>query len=93
MEERKTRVTVSFDITLEEHYDLVEKIFDLDKNFKLNQKKALCWAVKNNNAKTVKLLIKAGADVTACNNYAIRFASENGHTEVVKLLIEAGATF
>lgn len=39
MEERKTRVTVSFDITLEEHYDLVEKIFDLDKNFKLNQKK------------------------------------------------------
>ena len=106
MEERKTRVTVSFDITLEEHYDLVEKIFDLDKNFKLNQKEAFDWAVENNDteliklliqsgidgyAKIVKLLIEAGADVTANDNYAIRYASANGHTEVVKLLIEAGA--
>lgn len=91
MEERKTRVTVSFDITLEENYDLLKKIFDLDKNFKLNQEKALCWAVKNNNTKLVSLLIQAGADVTADDNYAIRFASANGHAEVVKILIEAGA--
>ena len=37
------------------------------------------------------MLIEAGADVTADDNSAIRWASRNGHTEVVKLLIEAGA--
>ena len=91
MEERKTTVTVSFDITLEDQYDLLKKFFDLDKNFKLNQQEALCWAVENNNAKLASLLIQSGADVTVDDNYAIRYASENGHTEVVKLLIEAGA--
>ena len=106
MQERKTLVTVSFNITLEENYDLLKKISDLDKNFKLNQEEALFWAVKNNdaelislliqagaakNTEVVKLLIEAGADVTACNNAAIRIAAANGHTEVVKLLIEAGA--
>ena len=83
MEKRKTTVTVTFDITLEENYDLLKKIFDLDKNFKLNQEEALYWAIKNNNIKVVKLLIEAGADVTADDNYAIRWASENGHVEVV----------
>ena len=39
MGKRKTTVTVSFDITLEDHYDLLKKFFDLDKNFKLNQEK------------------------------------------------------
>ena len=68
-----------------------KKIFDLDKNFKLNQEEALFWAVKNNDAELVSLLIQAGADVTACVNYAIKFASENGHTKVVKLLIDEGA--
>lgn len=89
MEKRKTTVTVTFDITLEENYDLLKKIFDLDKNFKLNQEEALYWAVENNNIKVVKLLIEAGADVTVDDNYAIRCASRKDHTKVVKLLKEA----
>ena len=93
MGERKKRVIVSFDITLEENYDLLKKIFDLDKNFKLNQKKAFDWAVENNDVELVNLLIQAGADVTADDNYAIRYASESRYctTEMVKLLIQAGA--
>lgn len=86
MEERKTRVTVSFDITLEENYDLLKKIFDLDKDFKLNQKKALFWAVENNNIELVRLLIQAGADVTADDNRAIQLATMNKHIEIIKLL-------
>ena len=39
----------------------------------------------------VKLLIEAGADVTANDNYAIQVSTENGHEKIVKLLIEAGA--
>jgi len=34
----------------------------------------------------VKLLLQHGADPTAGNNAAIRYASKNGHREVVKLL-------
>ena len=39
----------------------------------------------------VKILIKAGADVTFNLNYAIGYASENGYFEIVELLIEHGA--
>ena len=88
---KRTLVEVSFKLALEENYDLLKKIFDLDKNFKLNQKKALCWAVENNNVELVNLLIQEGIDVTADDNNAIQWASLSGHTEVVKLLIEEGA--
>ena len=37
----------------------------------------------------MKMLIEAGADVKADDNYPMRAASENGHTEVVELLKEA----
>ncbi len=40
----------------------------------------------------VKFLIEHGADVTANNNYAVRWAARNGKTEMVRLLIENGAT-
>lgn len=86
MEERKTRVTVSFDITLEENYELLKKVFALDKNFKLNQEEALFWAVENNNIELVRLLIQAGADVTADDNRAIQLATMNKHIEIIKLL-------
>jgi len=42
----------------------------------------------------VKLLLKAGADVDAKDNYgwtALKCASNNGHIEVVELLLEARA--
>jgi hypothetical protein len=35
--------------------------------------------------------LKAGADVHADNDWALRWASNYGHTEVVKLLLDAGA--
>lgn len=36
-------------------------------------------------------MISLGADVTAYNNFAVRWASRNGHLKVVECLIEAGA--
>ena len=39
----------------------------------------------------VKLLIDAGADVHAENDFALREASYCGRTQVVKLLLDAGA--
>ena len=43
----------------------------------------------DSNVETTQVTIDAGADVTAVDNYAIRYAAKNGHTEVVKMLIEA----
>jgi hypothetical protein len=40
------------------------------------------------NTDTVLVLLEAGVDPTAKDNYAIQYASENGHLEVVKLLLE-----
>ena len=45
-------------------------------------------------AETLKLttaLLKAGADVHTCNDYAFRWAVEKGRTEIVKILLKAGA--
>ena len=39
----------------------------------------------------VEYLHKNGADITADNNYAVKWASANGHLEVVKYLHENGA--
>ena len=52
---------------------------------------ALSMVSFHGHAEVVKLLIKAGADVTAKDNDPICLAIENGHAEVVKLLIKAGA--
>jgi ankyrin repeat protein len=43
------------------------------------------------NTKTVKALLKAGADVHAEGDLALRVASQRGHTETVKALIDEGA--
>ena len=91
MGERKNLVEVSFKLSLEEHYDLLKEIYNIDKNCKLNETEAFEWALKNNNVELASRLIQSGADVTAVDNYAIRYAAKNGHTEVVKMLIEAGA--
>ena len=47
---------------------------------------ALRCASKNGYYKTVKLLLKYGADVHAINDYALQKAFENGHDKITKLL-------
>ena len=42
-------------------------------------------------AETWMYLYENGADITADDNYAVRWAAENGHLEVVKYLHENGA--
>ena len=52
---------------------------------------ALLGVVEQGNKELVKMLIKAGADVNACNaqgSTALTYAVINGHTEIVKLLLE-----
>ena len=39
----------------------------------------------------IEMLVKAGANVHADNDAALRWSANNGHLEVVKALIEAGA--
>ena len=40
----------------------------------------------------VQAMIDSDADITADNNFAVRWAARNGHTEMVKFLLENGAT-
>src|SRR5580692_36275 len=51
----------------------------LGKRYELSQKE------------TFQLLIEAGADVHANNDYAFKWSAERGHLEVIRLLIKAGA--
>ena len=39
----------------------------------------------------VKFLIGLGANVHACNDYAIQFSAKKGHLPVVEYLVESGA--
>lgn len=55
------------------------------------KEKVLRCAAENGHLEIVKLLLEAGADVHAEDNYALRWAATNGHTEIVRLLLEAGA--
>lgn len=43
------------------------------------------------NPKTWNWMVEQGIDITASDNYAIRWASENGHLAVVELLLKHGA--
>jgi hypothetical protein len=56
---------------------------------KLNQQlgQAAYWG----NIARVKAALKAGADVHAGNDYALRRASENGHAGTVRILLDVGA--
>ena len=55
---------------------------------------ALHWAVYQDDAETVELLIRAGADVKAANRYGVTplsLACTNGNGSIVRLLLNAGA--
>ena len=52
---------------------------------------SLIEAVKRNDVKEVKQLLTNGANVHACDDYALRWASYDGHAEMVSLLLNAGA--
>jgi ankyrin repeat protein len=54
---------------------------------------ALHWAVRQNDAATTDLLIKAGADVKAANRYGltpIQLAATNGNADIMEKLLSAG---
>ena len=55
---------------------------------------ALHWAAYHDDAETVALLVRAGANVNAVNRYGVpplAQACTNGNAAIVKLLLEAGA--
>ena len=54
----------------------------------------LQWAAYRGDTKEVERLIRAGADVSAANNYgasAMSIAAEAGNTDIIRLLLKAGA--
>jgi ankyrin repeat protein len=51
----------------------------------------LRWASRYGHVEIVKLLLSAGADAHAKNDYALQWASRYGLVEIVKLLLSAGA--
>jgi ankyrin repeat protein len=54
----------------------------------------LHWAVQRDDAPTVEMLLRAGANVKAANRYGVQplaIASANGHAGILTLLLDAGA--
>jgi ankyrin repeat protein len=49
------------------------------------------FSAKNGYLEAVKYLASVGADITAKDNYAVRWAAYNGHLETVKYLVSLGA--
>jgi len=57
---------------------------------------ALHWAIYLDDLETVKLLVGAGADVNARNQYDVKplsLACTNGNAAMVELLLKSGADF
>ena len=59
--------------------------------FQKTLNRRLLKASQNGDTEDVQILLEAGANVHAEDNFALLCASANGHTEIVKLLLEAGA--
>ena len=54
----------------------------------LNPNDLLMKSINNNYLNGVKLALEKGADLSANDNYAIKYASLDGYTEIVKLLLQ-----
>lgn len=67
--------------------NLIQDSVDVDKK----RNRVLLYAVRNNNVRIVKLLLKYGADATTNDNIALSYAVRNNNAEIVELLLEAGA--
>lgn len=75
--------------TIIKYYEDNKQLINANINFRhLKHYTLLDLASIHNHTKFVKLLIKAGADVTHHN--PIHMVSMRGHTEVVKLLVNTG---
>jgi hypothetical protein len=55
------------------------------------REESLVLASEKGYIRTVRWLMRGGADIHTENNKALRFASKNGHLEVVQFLVEGGA--
>lgn len=67
---------------------------ELDYNYVIKDMTPLMVASMLGDVESVKLLIKAGADVNyqyQCGKTSLMYAAEEGHGDVVGILIEAGA--
>lgn len=77
-------------MTPEEQKELDNYLINADKRGKA-EARPLRWAAGHGHTETVKLLLAAGANVHADNDWALRMASNCGHTDTVKVLLVAGA--
>ena len=53
--------------------------------------RAFVCCCKNGELLGVKYLVSSGANITADDNLAVRYASKNGHLDTVKYLVSLGA--
>jgi hypothetical protein len=72
---------------------VVELLHNPPEDYIISESKRKEWEgwLLGQTPKLTQALLKAGADVYACDNRALRWAAENGHTEIVKLLLKSEA--
>ena len=74
---------------------VIYKTFIIQRGKKMSNilygKTVLRWASEYGHSEIVKILLSAGANVHADNDWDLYLASGNGHSEVVKILLKAGA--
>ena len=72
--------------------DVASRYLDImDEILPLTPQHRLFYGAQYGYDEIIKSALKAGADVRANYDYALRRAAENGHTETVKVLLDRGA--
>ena len=79
-------------IACEKDYLVAVKYFvkDCKMDIRVENDKALRYAVHYNRLNVVKFLIESGANIHALKDLALRLAAERGHLDVIKYLVEKG---